>query len=446
MGAELNGLDADFSNVSTDTRHLKAGEIFFCLIGARDGHEFISQAEARGAAALVVDESHAAGLKSSLPCLVVPDTLTALGDLAHAWRMKFSIPVVGIAGSNGKTTAKELTRAVLSTRYRVLATEGNLNNLIGVPKTLFQLDPSHQAAIVEMGMNDFGELARLTRIADPTTGLLTNIGLEHLEKLVDLDGVAQAEGEIFQALSPKATALVNLADPRVAALPVSGKRVGYGTPGSAVWGEVLRAEMVGERPLTLRVQTGQAEAELSLKLPGPHNLSNVLAALAVGLGHGVDLATAKGALQEFKPAASRMQMVELREGRRLIDDCYNSNPSSAMAALHTLAELKSGGKAMAILGEMLEMGDYTREGHRQVGRRAAEEKIDYLVAVGEHASEIGEGALSQGLPAAAFRAFPDPEAAIAALTTLPAELRWLLVKGSRGIHLEKIVNYIKEKF
>lgn len=446
MTGQLQGADSAFSGVSTDTRSLKPGEIFFCLMGARDGHEFISQAAAQGAVAVVVDAAHAANISTSIPKLVVTDTLHALGDLARAWRKRFSIPIIGIGGSNGKTTCKELTRAVLDSRYRVLATEGNLNNLIGVPKTLFRLDSSHEVAIVEMGMNDFGELARLTQIVEPTAALLTNIGMEHLEKLMDLDGVARAEGELFTELSPQSLALVNLADPRVAALPSAAARQGYGTPESLVWGEILRADLVGKRPLTLKIFSHNETIEMSLQLPGPHNLSNVLAALAIGLTHGVDLKDAKQALEAFKPAASRMQMVELRDGRKMIDDCYNANPSSVMAALSTLAQLRVEGAALAILGEMLELGAYTVEGHRQVGRKAAEEKIDYLIAIGEHAPEILSGALAGGMSPEVVQQFSTPEAAIAALPQLPAKLRWLLVKGSRGIHLEKIVNYIKEQF
>lgn len=448
MHGQLHGTDVPFTGVSTDTRALRRGEIFFCLMGSRDGHEFIGQAVSQSAAAVVIDKNHVGSdmARRASTTIVVEDTLHALGDLAHAWRKRFSIPIVAIAGSNGKTTTKELTRSVLSTRYRVLATEGNLNNLIGVPKTLFRLSAEQEVAVVEVGMNDFGELARLTEIVSPNAGLITNVGMEHLEKLGDLEGVARAEGELFAHLTPEATALVNQLDPYVGVMPTPAKKIFYGTPGSAVWGEVLRAELQGERPLLLRASTNTETVEISLRLPGAHNLSNVLAALAVGRHLNVSLAEAGRALEEFHPAASRMQMVELNGGRRMIDDCYNANPSSTIAALKTLSQIKGQDQAMAILGEMLELGAYTLEGHRQVGRMVGEEKIDFLLAIGKHAREIREGAEACGMAPASIRDFSDPEAAIAKLLSLPEKVRWLLVKGSRGIHLEKIVNYIKEHF
>ncbi len=451
MGGSFHGShpEAEFRGVCTDTRALKSGEIFFCLVGERDGHDFAAQAIDAGAACVVADQFHRAGLES-LPsraqAILVKDTLRALGDLARAWRRRFSIPVVAVAGSNGKTTTKELTKAVLENRLRVLATEGNFNNLIGVPKTLFRLDAGHRAAVVEAGMNDFGELARLTEIIEPTAGLVTNIGLEHLEKLGDIDGVQRAEGELFAGLAPEATALVNRLDERVAALPTRAKKTFYGKPGDPVWGEVLEGAADAERPLRLTVTVDDETAELALRIPGPHHLSNVLAALAVGRLLEIPLTEAKRGLEALAPAPSRGQVLELKSGRRVIDDCYNANPSSTVAALHALARLKGGAQSLAILGDMLELGEATRAGHRMVGESAAREKTDWLVAVGPHAEEILKGARAQGMPAQRLRSFPDTQGAIAALSDVAPEVRWILVKGSRGMHLEKIVSYLKERY
>jgi UDP-N-acetylmuramoyl-tripeptide--D-alanyl-D-alanine ligase len=450
MHGKLHGDPAaKFSGGSTDTRELAKGEIFFCLKAQRDGHDFAQDALRKECAALVIDRDHQSLLEKfpkGSQAIVVEDTLKALGDLAQAWRRKFSIPIIAIAGSNGKTTTKELTKAVLNTHFKLLATEGNLNNLIGVPKTLFRLGKEHEVAIIEVGMNDFGELARLTEITEPTAGLITNIGMEHLEKLGDLDGVARAEGELFAGLGPDATAIVNMEDARVAQLPTRAKKLGFGSTGSQIWGEVLNAQFKDHRPLALRVHIDQQEASLALQLPGPHNLYNVLAALAVGHYLGISLMEAKAALENFQPAPSRMEMVELTAGRKMIDDCYNANPSSTMAALQTLAQLKGKDEAMAILGEMLELGAYTATGHRQVGQSAAQEKIDHLLAIGEHAGEIRTGAEAAGMPPSAIRIFATPEEALASLASLPERLRWILVKGSRGIHLEKVVKYLKEHF
>ncbi|KAB2837600.1 UDP-N-acetylmuramoyl-tripeptide--D-alanyl-D-alanine ligase [bacterium] len=291
MGGSFHGShpEAEFRGVCTDTRALKPGEVFFCLVGERDGHNFAAQAVDAGAACVVADEFHRASLES-LPAraqaVLVKDTLRALGDLARAWRRRFAVPIVAVAGSNGKTTTKELTKAVLETRIKILATEGNFNNLIGVPKTLFRLEAGHRAAVVETGMNDFGELARLTEIVEPTAGLVTNIGLEHLEKLGDLDGVQRAEGELFAGLAPEAVALVNRLDERVCALPTRARKIYYGKPGDPVWGEVLEGAADAERPLRLKVSVDGETAELALRLPGPHHLSNVLAALAEAAPEG----------------------------------------------------------------------------------------------------------------------------------------------------------------
>jgi UDP-N-acetylmuramoyl-tripeptide--D-alanyl-D-alanine ligase len=449
MKGRLEGGDAAFSGVGTDTRSLKKDEIFFCLVGKTDGHVYVDEALRKGASAVVVDQNHREiirNLTSRAPVLIVQDTLKALGDLAHAWRKTFSIPIVAIGGSNGKTTTKNLTRGILAQRWKTLATEANFNNLIGVPWTIFRLGPEHQAAVLELGMNDFGELRRLTEIAQPTAGLLTNIGLEHLEKLKDLSGVIRAEEELFTGLSEDAVALVNLADPHIAKMRTHAKKLYYGTAETPIWGKLLRSGITADRPLHLEIHVEGEKAELALKLPGPHNLSNVLAAIAIARHLGVSLAEAKQALEEFHPSASRMELVELSHGVRLIDDCYNSNPSSAVASLQTLARIRDKGKTFAILGEMLELGEYSVRGHHEVGQAVGQEKIDYLMAIGPHAPALLEGALAAGMASDAVQAFGETDEAVRHLKKLPKDVRWILVKGSRGVHLEKIVQHLKERF
>lgn len=444
MKGRLEGESLSFEGASTDTRELKPGNLFFCLVGQRDGHEFAAAAAERGAAALVVDQAHSVAAK--IPQIVVGDTLRALGDLAQAWRRKFPIPVLGITGSNGKTTTKELVKCVLQTRYRTLATDGNFNNLIGVPKTLFRLEAGDEVAVVEMGMNDFGEIARLTEIAEPTLGLITNIGSAHLEKLGGLEGVARAKGELFAGLSPDAVALVNAADPRVVALPTPAKKACYGKPECRIWGELLPTPPEEGRPLSLKINfEGQSET-FAMQVPGPHNLSNVLAALAVGRELKISFEAAKVALEAFRPSASRMELITLKSGPRLIDDCYNANPSSTVAAIKTLSGLKGRAASLLILGEMLELGAATEEGHREVGRKVAEEGHDRLWAVGPHARDILAGARDAGMDESRMSGFDDPESAIAKLAKVPEGTQWILVKGSRGIHLEKIVAHLKENF
>ena len=444
MKGRLDGESLAFEGASTDTRELKPGNLFFCLIGQRDGHDFAEAAAERGAAALVVDARHAVAAK--IPKIAVEDTLQALGDLAQAWRRKFPIPLLGITGSNGKTTTKELVKCVLQTQYRTLATEGNFNNLIGVPKTLFGLAEGDEAAVVEMGMNDFGEIGRLTEIAEPTLGLITNIGQAHLEKLGGLEGVARAKGELFAGLKASATALVNAADPKIAALPTPAQKFCYGKPECGIWGEVRPTPSGDARPLHLRIHFEDRSADLAMQIPGPHNLSNVLAALAVARELKIPFENAKAALEAFRPRASRMELLTLAGGIHLIDDCYNANPSSTVAALKTLAGLKGGQASLAILGEMLELGAFTEEGHREVGRNAAQEGHDRLIAIGPHAQDILAGAREGGMEEWRMAGFKDPESAIAMLPKVPEGTQWILVKGSRGIHLEKVVAHLKENF
>lgn len=450
MGGELLGDSGgtSFSGVSTDTREMKRGNLFFCLVAGRDGHEFAPQARSQGAPAVVVDRSHHAEKNVDAaggPTLVVEDTLRALGDLAHAWRKRFAIPILALTGSNGKTTTKELIKAVLGTRYRVMATEGNFNNLIGVPKTLFRLGEGEEIAVIEMGMNDFGEIHRLTEITQPTMGLITNVAPAHLEKLKDVAGVAKAKGELFAKLTDSDWAVINQKDPLVVKLPTAARKIPVGTPESGLWGDVLPEQNDDGYPLHMRINYYGQEIPLRMKLPGPHNLDNVLLTLAVADQFEIPVASTRKALENFQPAPSRMQWVRLSSGLGLLDDCYNANPASTMAALITLQGLKRSGKSLAVLGDMNELGDYRIEGHRQVGEAAARSGVDYLVTVGPSGKETLAAARKGGMKAEQIREYPDVTAALELLKDWPRDVRWVLVKGSRTGHLEKLVSLIKEK-
>jgi UDP-N-acetylmuramoyl-tripeptide--D-alanyl-D-alanine ligase len=331
----------------------------------------------------------------------------------------------------------------LSTHYQVHATEGNFNNLIGVPKTLFLLKKSDEIAVVEMGMNDFGEIARLTEITRPTVGLITNIGTAHLEKLRDLQGVARAKGELFAGLKPDAAALVNLSDAEIAKLPTPAQKKGYGTAASGIWGEIQKAPQGDPRPLHLKIHIKEETLALALQIPGSHNLSNVLAALAVGNHFNIPLPDVKRALENFTPAPSRMELKRLKDGKMLIDDCYNANPASTSAALKTLADMKNDGTSLAVLGDMLELGDFTTEGHLKVGREAAVQKTDYLIGIGAHAATLLDGAKSAGMASDRLYAFANADAAKKKVQELYKKVDWILVKGSRENHLENVVSYLK---
>lgn len=450
MGASSfpQGKNHTFHGVSTDTRELNEGELFFCLQGTQDGHTYANKALEKGAAAIVIDEQHTE-LQTQLlseKVIVVSDTLRALGDLAQAWRKQFQIPVIAITGSNGKTTTKELVHALLRNRYQVLATEGNFNNLIGVPKTLFRLGAEHQIAVVEMGMNDFGEIARLTEIAQPTHALITNIGAAHLEKMQDLAGVAQAKGELFLGLSPQATAIVNVRDPWIAKMKTSAKKILIGTPETELWGEVFDGPPKPGRPLHFRIHQDKESYTLDLKIPGQHHLDNVLLALAIAKEFQIPIKEAKKSLENFQLKASRLELVEFDEGPHIIDDSYNANPTSMIAALRTLSDLKRQGKALAILGDMAELGASTQKGHEEVGREAAEQGIDYLIAIGQHAADTLRGAQEAGFSQSCLRSYPNIEKAKPDLEEMLKNFQWILVKGSRASHLENLIQWFKEKY
>ena len=401
-----------FCGVSTDSRTTQTGQIFIPLSGERhDGHDFIIQALNRGARGVLVERravKAATGVREglkpaagrALTVIAVDAALAALGDLAHAWRGRFALPVVAITGSCGKTTTKEMAAGVLSRTYQVHKNSLNLNNLIGLPLTLLDLDAAHEAAVVEMGMNRFGEIRRLTQIAAPTVGVLTNVYGAHTEGVGDVAGVARAKGEIISALGPEAHLLYNADDPRVAGLARSfrGPTLSYGLgPGAALKAEGRRT-LGADGQSTLLHYQGQSWP-LLLPAAGEHMLYNALAATAVGLVLGMPPAETAAALAAFRPIARRSQVVTLPIGVHLLNDCYNANPGSMAMALQTLMELKGPGRAAAALGDMLELGPAASQEHRNLGRLAAQAGVDYLVTYGDFRLEVAAGALAEGLPA-----------------------------------------------
>ena len=436
--------EATFMGVSTDTRLLKKEELFFCLLGKRDGHEFIAEALAKGASGVVIDQAHE-NLIAEHPkknFIVVPDTLRALGDLARAWRRRFEIPILAITGSSGKTTTKDFCALVLTSQYQCLATTGNLNNLIGVPLTLFGLNANHQVAVIEMGMNDFGEIDRLAEITEPTMGVITNIGPAHLEKLSDLTGVAKAKGELFARLNAEGVALVNGDDPYVVQLATLARKIIYGTQDSAD----VQATEVQQAGLQLKIQGALFKEPFAVSLPmlGTHNVYNVLVALTVAKLLKVPIQQALHALLQYRGHAHRLEVFQLKNGALLIDDCYNANPLSMESALQVLRDVDSSKKTLAILGDMLELGDYSEAGHRRVGKRVAQLKIDYLAAVGEHSQWMAKAAIENGMNPDHVLLTQDMPLEHPTFKNFLAKAEVLLVKGSRGIHLERIVDHLKD--
>jgi UDP-N-acetylmuramoyl-tripeptide--D-alanyl-D-alanine ligase len=452
-GSLIQGRGEDgFVGVSTDSRTCQAGELFVPLKGERhDGHDYIPKALGRGVRGVLVEgrifrrNGHLPHLPQEVTAVAVADTLTALGDLAQAWRRRFTLPVVSLTGSCGKTTAKEMIALILSRFFPVLKNELNLNNLIGLPQTLLQLDNTYEAAVVEMGMNRFGEIRRLTEISQPTVGVLLNVYPAHTEGVGCVEGVARAKGELIQALSREATLVYNADDLRVAcqAAAFPGRRLGFGFSPEADL-RILDRQSRGQAGQVIQASWQGTGCSITLGVPGAHQALNALAATAVALALGLPLPEATSALAGFTAVQRRSQLQDLPSGVHLLNDCYNANPGSVATALGTLAELKGAGRAAAALGDMLELGAGAVEAHRELGRQAAEAGLDFLVIYGNHRGDVAAGAQESGL--SGLQVFPvtDKEEGARLLEEFLRPGDWLLVKGSRSMHMEHIVDLLKK--
>lgn len=432
-GGRLEGADRSYSGVSTDSRSITAGELFVALRGPRfNGHEFVGAAAAAGAAGAVVDTLQPVQLSQ----IVVSDTQAALATAANRWREQFAIPLIGVAGSNGKTTAKEMTASILSQAGSCLATRGNLNNHIGVPLTLFRLEPEHRFAVVEMGANNPGEVAALVKIARPTIGMITNAGAEHLEGFGSLEGVARAEGEMVEGLAPDAVAVIN-ADDRFAGLWRSLTRARVVTFGLNAGADFTASDLhsdVGPQGFITRftLKCPLGTTSITLRLAGRHNISNALAAAAAATAAGVDLQHVAAGLGAMRAVAGRLQFKIARNGAWVIDDSYNANPSSVRAAIDVLADLSSGRKWL-VLGDMAELGAFAESSHAEVGEYARQRGIDRLFATGALTPLAVERFGTGG------QWFPDSDALAQALDSAATSDVRMLIKGSRMNRLERVV-------
>ncbi|PZN08267.1 MAG: UDP-N-acetylmuramoylalanyl-D-glutamate--2,6-diaminopimelate ligase, partial [Bacillota bacterium] len=424
------------TGATVDSRRVRAGDLFFALPGRRaDGHAFVAAALAAGARAAVVHRE----VEAPGGALIrVPDTVVALADLAR-WlrRQRPDLAVVGITGSLGKTTTKEMAAAVLGRRFRVLKSEGNYNTEIGLPLTLLGLEPGHEAAVLEMAMRGPGEIARLASIAEPQVGVVTVVAESHLEFLGSLERVAAAKGELVEALPPDGVAVLNADDPRVLAMRqrTSARVLTFGRGEADVRAHAV--ESLGPAGSRFLLQYGGREVPVRLAIPGPAAVTCALAAAATGVALGVPLEEIAAGLAGVRPAAMRNEVRRIGSWTVYID-CYNASPTSTVAALTTLREVAGRGRAVAILGDMFELGALAEEGHRRVGRHAAR-TADVLLAVGQWAPSVLEGWREAGGDAARAAAYPDKAALVADLN------RWLqpgdaiLVKGSRGMEMERVV-------
>jgi UDP-N-acetylmuramoyl-tripeptide--D-alanyl-D-alanine ligase len=432
-GGKFAGEDRPFSGLSTDTRGLKAGELYLALRGPRfDGNEFLAAAAAAGAVAAVVDRPVAG---ATLPLIVVGDGQAALTRAGAAWRMLFPGCVIGVAGSNGKTTTKEMLAAILAQRGPCLATRGNLNNHIGVPLTLLRLEPTDINAVIEMGANRAGEVAALVQIARPHIGLITNAGAEHLEGFGDLDGVARAEGEMVAGLPAQGVAVIN-ADDAYAPLwseMTPARIVTFGIVAHADYRAVDIVESLSDEGFELHftLVSPLGRQKLQLNLGGKHNVANALAATAAACSAGASLADVAAGLASMRPVQGRLQPKRSRHGAKLIDDSYNANPSSVRAGIDVVTGL--GGPAWLVLGDMGELGDQAEASHVEIGAYARERGIRRLFATGPLSTRAVE-AFGGGATW-----YPDTEALARAVDAdLTSEI-CVLVKGSRSSRLERVV-------
>jgi UDP-N-acetylmuramoyl-tripeptide--D-alanyl-D-alanine ligase len=444
------GAKARFGEVVTDSTKIKEGAVFVALKGERhDGHQFIADAVRRGAACVIAHRPVAQNILGKAAAVRVPDTLRALGDLAHYRRMRLAPKVLAITGSNGKTTTKEMVAAILeegslggqTLRGRVLKTEGNFNNLVGLPLTLLRLREKHRVAVVELGTSYPGEIQRLAEIAEPDAGIITSVAAAHLEGLSSLAGVAREKGALYRRVRADGAIAVNLDDPWVAGLAreFRGKKITYGGRGQV---RAKNSHMDGTTAMRFKLQAGRRSCHVRLNYLGRHNVNNALGAAALSLCAGVTLPAIRRGLEKARPFSMRMQIENWR-GIGIVNDTYNANPASMKAALQTLEEIASRGKKIAVLGDMFELGEYSRKEHRELGKAAAASGIDLLYLLGAWAGEVRSGALAGGMPQARIVIGKDHKDLACRLRERAKIGDWLLFKGSRGMKMENILREFK---
>ena len=434
FGAKLVGDDRPFETVSTDSRTLSAGSLFVGLRGPNfDGADFAVAALARGAVGAIVERALS---DVRLPYIQVPDSLQALQLLARRWREEFAVPLVGVGGSNGKTTTKEMTAAILSRRGPCLSTQGNLNNHIGVPLTLLRLGPAHRSAVIEMGANRIGDVAALVALASPTVGLITNAGAEHLEGFGDLDGVARGEGEMVAGLAPGATAVINADDGYAAywrGVAGGSRVVTFGVQADADFQAkgIVQSIEGGRFATRFTLECPLGQSAIALQAGGAHNISNALAAAAAAGAAGASLQDIAAGLADFRAVAGRLQLKAGLRDSWIIDDSYNANPSSVRAGLDVLRALE--GPAWLVLADMAELGSHSSDSHADLGRYARECRVARLFALGPESTRAVETFGSGG------EWFPDADSLTRRLQAEIVPGVTVLVKGSRVNRLERVV-------
>lgn len=426
-----------FDSVCTDTRKITDGCLFIAIKGDNfDGHDFAAKAIESGAKAVIVERDCGLGERQ----ILVENTRLALLDLAGYYRSLFNIPVIGITGSVGKTTTKEMVHAVMSSKYNTLKNEGNLNNEIGVPLTLFRLEKTHEAAVIEMGMSGFNEISRMTKAVKPDAAIISNIGVSHIENLGSREGILKAKLEILHGMKENAPLILNGDDDMLTTVrPGAHPVIYYGIENENV--KYKASDITSKEAETeLTVGFSGGSGRVSLPYPGRHNVYNSLAAVAAGSLFGIELNDALEALKGYVPAGMR-QRINKKYGMTFIEDCYNASPDSQAAALAVLGGMNAERK-IAVIGDMLELGSVSKDAHYGVGTKAAENGIDTVFTYGERSLETARGAKDGGI--ADVRSFTDKQELSAELVGYLERGDAVLFKASRGMKLEDVIYSVYE--
>lgn len=442
--------NSSFGEIVTDSAKAKKGSVFIALKGERfDGHRFAGEAVRRGAACVIVDQDVRRSVPRDAMVVRVRNTLRALGDLARFRRHKLAPKVLAITGSNGKTTTKEMTAAILeraridgqSLRGKVLKTDGNFNNLVGLPLTLLRLRKYHKVAVVELGTNRPGEIRRLCEIADPDMGIITSVAAAHLEGLNSLAGVAREKGALFGAVRAGGAIAVNLEDPWVRRLGerFNGRKITYGQGGQV---RIESPRFAAARALRFTLRIGRMRSQVRVNFIGRHNLNNAAGAAALAYGFGAPLPAIRTGLESAKPFPMRMQ-VRSWHGIGIINDAYNANPASMAAAVKTLAEIKCAGKKIAVLGDMFELGKKSPREHLKLGSEIAKAGIDSLYLLGAQALQVRRGAIRGGFGPEQIVVGADHGDLARTLRRRVKKGDWLLFKGSRGMKMETVLKQLQ---
>lgn len=431
--------DIYVENICIDTRKIEPGSLFVAIKGEHfDGHDFIEQAYSLGAVGVVSERP----VLGHTGVIVVPDTHQALLDIASYYRRFFNVFLAGVTGSVGKTSTKEMIAAILSAKGNTLKTEGNFNNEIGMPLTMFRLDNSYKNAVVEMGMSALGEIRALTKVCRPSVGVITNIGVSHLETLGSRDNICKAKLEILEGMAPDAPLILNMDDDKLSAVSdqIENPVITYGIKKGA---DITATDIVMEKgTTTFTIHYYGQSISAFLPTVGTHNVYNALAGFCVGLVANMDANEIVRGMKRYKNAGLR-QNVAVENGVTVISDCYNASPASMQAAVDVITHMDCEGRRVCVFGDMLELGDASEEGHVEVGRIVARANIDILVCYGELARGIKRGAVMCGMKN--VRGFTDPEELSQHLAKTLCKGDVVIYKASRGMHLEDVINRVNEE-